>query len=75
MEPELIVPILDAITYPKTWTLVPGQGGAEFQTAGAPKEVLLECNLLVVEGLKEGANEEMGPKDFFEIGSGQEAMP
>jgi hypothetical protein len=49
--------------------LVPGQGGADFQTAGAPKEVLLECNLLVVEDLKESANAEMGPKDFFEIDS------
>jgi hypothetical protein len=40
--------------------LVPGQGGAEFQTAG---------NLLVVEDLKEGSNAEMEPKDFFEMGS------
>jgi hypothetical protein len=49
--------------------LVPGQGGVDFQTAGAPQEVLLERNLLVVEDLKEGANAEMGPKDLFEIGS------
>jgi hypothetical protein len=51
--------------------LVPGQGGADFQTAGAPQEVLLECNLLVVEDLKESANADMGPKDFFEIGYSQ----
>jgi hypothetical protein len=61
----LIVPILDTRTYLKIWTLVPGQGGADFQTAGAPKEVLLEYNLLVVEDFKKGANAEMGPKDFF----------
>jgi uncharacterized membrane protein HdeD (DUF308 family) len=31
--------------------------------------------MLVIEDLKEGANEAMGPKNFFEIGSSQEAMP
>ena len=59
----------------KIRTLVPAQGEADFQTAGAPKEVLLECNLLVVEDLKESANAEMGPKDFFEIGYSKYACP
>jgi hypothetical protein len=58
-----------AKAYLKTRILVPGQGGADFQTAGAPQDVLLECILRVVEDWKESAIAEMGPKPFFEIGS------
>jgi hypothetical protein len=38
--------------------LVQNQGGLEFQSAGILK---------YVEDLKEGANTEFGPKDYFEI--------
>jgi hypothetical protein len=45
--------------------LVPGQGGADFQTADAPKEVLLECNLLVVVDLKKAPTPISGEKTFL----------
>jgi hypothetical protein len=44
----------------KIWILVPGQGGADFQTAG---------NRLVVANFKAASNPAMEPKDFLEMGS------
>jgi hypothetical protein len=47
-------------TYLKKRILFQGVGGAGFQPAGI---------LQYVEDLKPGTNTQIGPKDFFEIGS------
>jgi len=48
-------------TYLKIKILVQDQGGVEFLPTG---------NLKYVEDLKRGPNAEIGPKDYFETGSG-----
>jgi hypothetical protein len=47
-------------TYLKNRILVQDRGGAEFNTGGI---------LLYVEDFKRGSNKDIGPKNFFEIGS------
>jgi hypothetical protein len=47
-------------TYLKKWILVQGAGGAGFQTAGIRR---------YFEYLETGPNTQIGPEDFFEIGS------
>jgi hypothetical protein len=53
-------------TYLKKRILVQGEGGAWFQPAGI---------LQYVEDLKPGTNTQIGPKDFFEIGSSYRRSP
>ena len=47
----------------KNRILVQDRGGAEFKTAGI---------LLYVEDFKRGTNKDIGPKDIFEVGSGND---
>jgi len=61
-----IFPIL-TISHLKKRVLVQVQDGPELQPAGAPQEVPLGCILQYSEDLKQGANTEIGPKNFFEI--------
>jgi hypothetical protein len=52
-----------ARTHFKNKILVQDRGGAEFKTAGI---------LLYVEDFKRGTNKDIGPKDIFEVGSGND---
>ena len=55
----------------KNWILVQGQGGGEFQPAGAQQEVPLGCIRMNVEDLEREPNADIGPTDIFQIASGK----
>jgi hypothetical protein len=56
-------------TYLKKRILVQAVGGAGFQTAPQTEAGSSTGILEYVEDLKPGTNTQIGPKDFFEIGS------